>query len=422
MKTYLKKFLNIASIIFSINGYAQFKVINTNSNYNRLKKISIINDNIILCGSRDFLMKCVGNCDTLYPINNPSLPTNYTMGFERKDNDTLFLISTNANSNIGYFYRSNDSGANWQLMFSRSNMLFNSLSMKNNRYGIIAGWLGTNFITTDGGYTWERDSTGVFDGFSNIENIGDSTFMMLSTGFLTKTINLFQTWENSNGFGFYDPSGLHILNKDTLMICATGNAQNNKSMMSYSINGGLNWIKIEYSTGIYFNDIFFKNKNEGYIVGYKFLGVNKGIILKTTDFGQTFTEIVTPYNVELSKIEFINDSIALLGGANGLLVQWNTNIPITTSIEKIYSHTNNFLVYPNPTTNNLTIENNISNSTIEQIFIQNSLGQIVKEFQNLKFVAGKININIQNLEAGFYFINCINKNDEIETLKFIKSN
>jgi photosystem II stability/assembly factor-like uncharacterized protein len=421
MKILINKYLFLVIICFCSfcsTCYAQFKVITTNSDYLKLKKVSKINDNIILCGSRNFLAMCTANCDTIFPINNPSVSTNFTLGFDRKDIDTLFLISTNANSNIGYFYRSTDMGETWQLLFSRTNMLFNSLSMKNNKYGIIAGWLGTNFHTMDGGITWERDSTGLFAGYDHIENIGDSTFVMLTLGFLEKTTNLFQSWQSSNGFGFYEPDGLHILNKDTLMVCSTG-SNNNPPMIGISIDGGNTFQNKYFPYGNYLNDVYFKSANEGYIVGRNALKA-KGTIYKTIDFGQTWEELYYPAYVTFSKIEFINDSIALLGASNGLLVQWNTKIPITTSVEKI--ETNIFVIYPNPATNVLTVENSNTNSLINQIFIQNSMGEDVKEFKNINLISNQINLDISSLPSGIYFIKIIDLKATVNTQKFIKLN
>jgi hypothetical protein len=236
---------------------------------------------------------------------------------------------------------------------------------------------------------------------------------------LLKTSNLFQSWDYGN-FGNYNPNGLHILNKDTLMICATGNNQNNNSMISFSTNGGSTWLRKEISNLVYLNDVYFKNKNEGYIAGYKLGGINRGIILTTSDFGQTFTEIITPYNLQFTKIEFLNDSIALLGTNNGQLIQWNTKIPITTSVEKI--ETNKFVIYPNPATNVLTIENPNANSLINQIIIQNSIGENVKEFKNTNQVSNQINLEISSLPSGIYFIKIIDLKGTLNTQKFIKLN
>jgi hypothetical protein len=412
--------ITLCFILISNYSFCQFKIINNGGGNRFIQDISVVNNNIIINGGYNCLLKCYNNCDTVFSLIPPGNIGNVNYNICRSDSDTIFILSSNFGSSISTLYKSTNGGQSWEGIFTRTNMIFYSIDMIKNKYGVIAGWLGTNFETTDGGQNWETDSTGLFAGYDIVEGFGDSTFYMTSTGFIKRTTDLFQTWQDGSLNGFYGVGGLHILNKDTLLMCATGNAQNVNSMMSYSIDGGINWVKKEISNLVYLNDVYFKNKNEGYIVGYKLGGVNKGVILKTTDFGQSFTEIITPYNVEFTKIEFINDSIALLGASNGLLVQWNTKIPITTSTSKMESQTNNLILYPNPSANNITIESR--NNNLKQLVIYNSIGQKIKEIQNPKFVSGKINIDTENLFSGFYFVNCISINGEIETLKFIKSN
>ena len=110
----------------------------------------------------------------------------------------------------------------------------------------------------------------------------------------------------------------------------------------------------------------------------------------------------------------------MLGGTNGLLVQWNTKIPITTSLEKI--ETNPFVIYPNPATNVLTIENLKTNSLINQIILQNSIGENVKEFKNINQVSNQINLDISSLQSGLYLIKIINHIGTENIQKFIKLN
>lgn len=122
----------------------------------------------------------------------------------------------------------------------------------------------------------------------------------------------------------------------------------------------------------------------------------------------------------------------ILNNSGQVIGQWpnanqvnNANFAISVLANNILASTKNVNVislklYPNPSANNITIESTKNN--LKQLVFYNSIGQKVKEILNPKFVSGKINIDIENLFSGFYFVNCVNINGEIETLKFIKSN
>jgi photosystem II stability/assembly factor-like uncharacterized protein len=415
--------MNIKKIIFIFLMYSfdhcfpQFKTIVEGGGNRFIEDISVVENNIIINCSNHSIIMCNDNCDSTWALNLPGpLAENYYKLF-RNDRDTVFVSTNNYSNNSGNLYKSNDGGNSWENIFSITENNFYGLAVIKNKHIAIGSDGGRFFYTNNLFFDWTYNDI-IANNFAFIVagSIGDSTFYLFNDGYLLKTSNLFQSWDYGN-FGNYNPNGLHILNKDTLMICATGNNQNNNSMISFSINGGSTWLRKEISNLVYLNDVYFKNKNEGYIVGYKLGGINRGIILTTSDFGQTFTEIITPYNLQFTKIEFLNDSIALLGTNNGQLIQWNTKIPITTSLEKI--ETNTFVIYPNPATNVLTVENSNTNSLINQIIIQNSIGENVKEFKNTNQISNQINLDISSLPNGLYFIKIIDLKGTENTQKFI---
>ncbi len=76
--------------------------------------------------------------------------------------------------------------------------------------------------------------------------------------------------------------------------------------------------------------------------------------------------------------------------------------------------TNDFNVYPNPTTNNLKLN---CNQTVERITISDVNGKTIREFNVSP--AKEHELNTSNLESGFYFINIFTENDKY-TKSFIK--
>jgi hypothetical protein len=72
-------------------------------------------------------------------------------------------------------------------------------------------------------------------------------------------------------------------------------------------------------------------------------------------------------------------------------------------------------LYPNPTTNNITISTNSSET--KTIVIMNVAGQ---ELYNLKQEGKEITVDVSNFRSGIYFVNVIEGNKNYRT-KFIKN-
>ncbi len=89
----------------------------------------------------------------------------------------------------------------------------------------------------------------------------------------------------------------------------------------------------------------------------------------------------------------------------------DNDIVLVSNIDNEFA--NNISIYPNPANSFININSQLG---IETIKIFNSLGQIVIE-KNLK--SDNINLNIENLDYGVYYINIIN-NDKNAIFKFIK--
>lgn len=107
-------------------------------------------------------------------------------------------------------------------------------------------------------------------------------------------------------------------------------------------------------------------------------------------------------------------------------VQWLTALPSSTvSInEQVYD--NNFTIYPNPSTNSITIQydalSSAANSSPELLIeIKNELGQSIKETRLKQFVKSKNEIvfDISDLPGGIYFVQIKNGQTTVNK-KFIK--
>ncbi|HET8804109.1 MAG TPA: T9SS type A sorting domain-containing protein [Aequorivita sp.] len=76
-----------------------------------------------------------------------------------------------------------------------------------------------------------------------------------------------------------------------------------------------------------------------------------------------------------------------------------------------------FRIYPNPTKNNIIIEN-ILNNSIQKVEVFNITGQKLKEIK-IDLVTPKVSISVESLNSGIYLIK-VYSNENVETLKIIK--
>jgi hypothetical protein len=260
----MKKFPPIITLCFILitnYTFCQFKIIATNNPQMTISYVSKIGHNVLIGGNKNFLVKCYDNCDTIYYLNSPGEVGNNNASVARIDTNTLFVCSNNFGQFKGTLYKSINGGFNWDAIYEQPNTVFYSIAMTQNKYFALGSISGTYYTSSDSGSTWQMfDNPGAYS-FYTANSFGDSCLYLAQNTFVMSTCNFFQSWQNSNGFGFYIPSGLMNLTKDTLLMCSTGNAQNVNSIMSYSIDGGINWVIKEISNLVYLNDIYFKNKN-----------------------------------------------------------------------------------------------------------------------------------------------------------------
>ncbi|GBL34678.1 hypothetical protein EMGBS15_02730 [Filimonas sp.] len=123
-----------------------------------------------------------------------------------------------------------------------------------------------------------------------------------------------------------------------------------------------------------------------------------GVIYKTLDRGQNWTIFDTGLPEYLARIEFINDSIALISGTNGMLLKWNKN-SFATEVLYIKEQRNMITIYPNPANEEITIESTKEFSTVE---IYSVLSKLV--YKSKVNHSTQLKINTKELSAGIYSV------------------
>jgi len=235
----------------------------------------------------------------------------------------------------------------------------------------------------------------------------------------------------------------NIFFTDTIVGYITARDTANENVLLTTKNGGNFWEKIELATDLYLNSIYFTSDSIGYIA------CSDGKILKTTDYGENFTEYSFDVPINLSDIVFINDSCGYCVGSNGSCLYTidfgNTwlydenftdenlyNIQMFTMENgyvfgslgqqyRFYSKNNMsglsqekanlFSVYPNPTNDFINIR---TEKSISKICIYNRYGSNILSFDNYDR-----ELNVSQLKPGLYYIRVTTDNNSY-TKKVIK--
>ncbi len=408
-------------------AYSQITVINTGTSED-LYSISKIEKNYLINGWQSYLGKCYGECNSVLPLTVPAFPnSNYSYSISWPDTNFLYLTASSFTDLNLTFWKSSDGGYNWTkkfdtvspAMFEGATAFFDTL----NGVCFIDNW--QKIETINGLSTYSFTAWGTYMPVL-AEVYGDSTVAVVACGGncgLGISKDRGKTWLNSNGGAggvmIYD---VKFLNEDTIFAISAKSAQSNCSYLFRSFDGGLNF-DYKLFCGVPYGvapppeillGLCVKSKNEIYITarnGYESSGyyTGDGVILKTTDLGQTWTRFITPFKKHLNDMKFINDSIALVCGEGGLLFKWNTKTAIFTDIRENAFNEHSVNIYPNPIKDKLTLKCEVIEPEKITLSISNFLGQSIYSVNGL---SESQEIDIGFLPGGVYFLRLQNSSGQ----------
>jgi photosystem II stability/assembly factor-like uncharacterized protein len=252
--------------------------------------------------------------------------------------DDLFMVNTQTGYAVGgdgKIVKTTDGGENWSLLLQNNSVYCRSVEFINTQKGFVGSFplagTTTNILrrTLDGGASWtdltpllplkaRRGICGLAVADSNTIYGGGNYFQ--DSGYIIKSTDGGNSW-NLIDMGGYASSiiDMFFLNKDTGFVTGKGPLPLETAVILYTTNGGASWT-YKFKNTI-FNEYCWKIQRLTKLIWYASIEDLSAVsprILKSIDGGMTWTVHlvdVSPYNIE--GIGFIDPKHGWTGGGPG---------------------------------------------------------------------------------------------------------
>ena len=310
---------------------------------------------------------------------------------------------------------------------------FELIKFYDENYGVVLGQSTGQFTleTFDGGETWNvNDSLFGYD----ISFIDACNFIINTSGpiILKENCSLeYLTLPSSEEGSVPERHGrsVHVIDQDNWILTAVGLIGfNNFGSIARTTDGGQSYQFLDLFFTPNITELHFRDALNGYVtLSSTYVGNDPCTIMKTDDGGITWHCQETPIieylgnylYTSFSDIECPSPNICYANTGNRIFRTFNGGGPlgeIWTGVDETKSPIleNSLQLYPNPTSNQITIAGLPLNS-IHDIRVYDASGRGVLSLLN----SSENIIQIDHLIAGIYFIS-ITSNDGINQLRFIK--
>lgn len=209
-------------------------------------------------------------------VNRPAPSFRITNDIAIADGNKYLVVGGNPhNDSITSIFITSDAGLNWNFIIDNVRHMVTDIEMIGANTGLISGWGGLIWKTTDFGVTWDT---------MNIQGNAAS--------------------RHYNGFSFADGA----------TAVAVGGNRTNDSIRTIirTTDAGANWSIVEDGIGTWLQDVDFASSSVGVAVG------DSSVILRTTDAGQNWSAVSSPLtnNRQLMSVNFIDANIGFIAGGN----------------------------------------------------------------------------------------------------------
>lgn len=244
------------------------------------------------------------------------------------DLNSVSFICLNRGSvagNEGLILYTGDGGNNWTTQ--NSGVIENIFDIYYYDYSIslAVGASGTILFTNNSGQNWTTIQTGMLGSYFSGQMITDTIGVAIGVNsifqpFFTRTDDGWITWESTNFYiennsilyeGYL--SDVYFINESVGFATAVVDTTNGGAIVR-TIDGGNTWETI-YFTNDELYSIDFTWEGIGYAVG------NHGVILQTSDMGDTWITQISGIDVSLNAIDFSSIARGIIVGDNGIILK-----------------------------------------------------------------------------------------------------
>ncbi len=383
----------------------------------------------------------------------------------------------------GVIQKSLDGGSTWQSLKKGGDFPFKNIGFFNAQDGLaIEGYsYSTSDLlrSSDGGNTWEQDTALGNGPFYQMQVLGQQCFLLNNQSEIVKSDDGGQTWTITGApFNpyYYD---MQFTDGFTGYLCG------DSSVLVKTIDGGVNWQTVSFSNYYKFTGMFFLNENRGWLIdaagktilrtktgggdwyltqlvedGFVFnpvdlffvnqqvgyVSTGEGVLFKTVDGGDNWSELFTFGGSLSSKIWFVNEqegwyttsakvyhtydggqtwinpehfgdvfirNLFFFGNGQGWLcgthglVAWHSSWVNINETQKPAPVVN---ISPNPAVGSVTVSL-AGQKEINAVKVFNMAGQEVINHRGLK-ATGTYQFDVENLKPGTYIIKVFLQNEE----------
>jgi photosystem II stability/assembly factor-like uncharacterized protein len=339
-----------------------------------LMKLQFVNENIgyVLC-SNGSLLKTINGGEDWFSIPTDAAPTMFDYyGLSCINESTFYVLGGSA-----WFKKTTDGGNTFQTINGPPNQMLQNIQFLNAQIGYASSY-DSLFKTIDSGNSWSLITSG---------NTMDAFF------FLNENI----------GFIYKDGGGVYK-----------------------TIDGGLNLSSISGEFYFTTTDAFSLNENVVWEVGSQqllcfcppFYGIVKYDKTNTEDYLQTANgnfdgENATPLNA----IHFASETKGYVVGWNGMILK-NTTGDMENLALNEFDKTTTVSIYPNPSSEKITVSFNERPSQFFTVVIADSLGKNI--FSKSYQPDNTATINVASFSKGVYFLTITSQEKRVTQKVIIK--